>query len=352
MNNQDSDIIKKNNKSSSIIERIEINMLSNMEDIKAIATISLNDGLFIENIKIRENERGPWLQFPLKNSVDKLMIFTNETREDIRKAILEEYNNTILNNEKKEVETTSSNFKSKEVMTTKLSILDCIEDIKFYDNLDSRFHTPGAQEAMANLEEIFALAPDEIKHNKKLVLKILEYDINCLKDVPEELRRDPEIQERALLTLKNYKIQERYNLIDFKTDENGEIVPTINMSNIEDIVSRIDFKEEERYVQLYKELSYEPEYNNNNNNDNRRTGKDAPLLYAEWYIEYLKNQEIQNTPKENDNELLPGGRIVEPLPDPKPEILNDPPIPEEEKPKILTMERELEQEEKTFDLDF
>ena len=30
MNNQDSDIIKKNNKSSSIIERIEINMLSNM----------------------------------------------------------------------------------------------------------------------------------------------------------------------------------------------------------------------------------------------------------------------------------------------------------------------------------
>lgn len=156
-------------------------------------------------------------------------------------------------------------FKSKKEMEIRLLIGEYIDDIKAFDDPNERFHTPLAKDAMANLEETFAKAPDEVKYDKELILRILEYDINCLKFVPEELKKDPNIQERALETLKNYKIQEILNLTDFKTNELGEPIIAPNMSTIESIVNQKDFKEEERYPQLVKVLTYNEEYINNEN---------------------------------------------------------------------------------------
>lgn len=193
-------------------------------------------------------------------------------------------------------------FKSKEEMTSRLLISEYIDDIKAFDDPNERFHTPLAKEAMANLEETFAKAPDEVKYDKELVLRILEYDINCFKNVPEKLKKDPEIQERVLKTLKNYTIQEILNLTDFKTNELGEPIVTPNMSTIEAIINQKDFKEEERYPQLVKVLTYNEKYTNNENGprppDNFNYNLNINPNYQEYSQEKNENQIESEKPLE------------------------------------------------------
>ena len=172
-------------------------------------------------------------------------------------------------------------FKSKEEMTSRLLISEYIDDIKAFDGPNERFHTPLAKEAMANLEETFAKAPDEVKYDKELVLKILEYDINCFKNVPEELKKDPEIQERVLKTLKNYTIQEILNLTDFKTNELGEPIVIPNMSTIEAIINQKDFKRWRSWAMPLKHAWYRlKDYSSfeTGGNDGKTTRIQRPLL--------------------------------------------------------------------------
>lgn len=144
-------------------------------------------------------------------------------------------------------------------------ILSKIDSIKQYDDYNLPFHTDGAKYFMNELEQTFKNAPEYLKNDKNLALKLIDVDLNCVKYLSDELKNNEEVRRAVFMKFLEYRTCERLGLQELEDVENLDI-KHINsfMKEIYEICDEVDFKEEERYPQRTLIKTKDEDYNLNN----------------------------------------------------------------------------------------
>lgn len=82
------------------MQNIRVNLVTGMEPVKAFVTVVTDDGWCIEDIKIRDDGKGPWVQMPQRKKSDGTYkdiahAVTKEGREEHIAAIMQKYEEEV-----------------------------------------------------------------------------------------------------------------------------------------------------------------------------------------------------------------------------------------------------------------
>lgn len=82
------------------MQNIRVNIVEGMEPVKAFASVVTDDGWVIEDIKIRDDGKGPWVQMPQRKKSDGTYkdiahAVSKETREANYAAVMKAYEDEV-----------------------------------------------------------------------------------------------------------------------------------------------------------------------------------------------------------------------------------------------------------------